>query len=292
MLKLKLKNLLDSTTITILESLARVATDLGIHYFVVGATARDILLTHVYGIAIQRATLDIDFAIAVKNWSEFDKLKTGLLKVKGFSSTGKMKQRLEFHPSTGAHNYAYPIDLIPFGGVENSAHTIAWPPEMTVVMNVSGYEEAYAAAEEVELSPGKSIRVVSLAGLILLKLFAWKERGQENAKDAQDLYVLLNNYADAGNADRIYGYESDLLGEVDYDPVLAGAILLGKDVARIASEMTRQKLITILEQEKLRDRLILHMAGRNNYTDGTTEKVERLLSLFLKGLSGASADHL
>lgn len=292
MLKLKLENPIDSTTITILESVARVSADLGIDYFVVGATARDILLTHVYGIDMLRATLDIDFAIAVKDWSEFDRLKNGLLKVKGFISTGKMKQRLEFHPDTGAHSDAYPIDLVPFGGVASAAHMIAWPPDMQVVMNVCGYDEVYAAAEEVELSPGYSIRVASLAGLGLLKLFAWEERGLKNPKDAQDLHTLLKNYFDSGNRDRIYEEESDLLAEVDYDPILAGAILLGKDIARIANETTRQKLIAILEQPELWERLVTHMVGRNNFTDGSTEKVEQLLSLFLRGLSGANADDL
>ena len=37
----------------------------------VGATARDILLSYANGIRIERATLDHDFAVAVADWKEF-----------------------------------------------------------------------------------------------------------------------------------------------------------------------------------------------------------------------------
>ena len=59
-------------------------------------------------------------------------------------------------------------------------------------------------------SPGLCIRitgekkVVSLAGLAILKLLAWSDRGRENPKDAYDLIHLMNSYADAGKFDRAY----------------------------------------------------------------------------------------
>ena len=48
------------------------------------------------------------------------------------------------------------------------------------------------------------VRVASLAGLALLKLVAWSDRGRETNKDAADLYRLFTAYADAGNTDRLY----------------------------------------------------------------------------------------
>jgi predicted nucleotidyltransferase len=52
-------------------------------------------------------------------------------------------------------------------------------------------------------------------------------------KDAADLYRLLTSYADAGNTDRVYEQDLDLLESVDFDMRLAGAELVGRDVASI-----------------------------------------------------------
>lgn len=55
----------------LLEILAAVdatTRQVGCDYLLVGATARDILMTHVFGIASRRATHDVDFAIALESW--------------------------------------------------------------------------------------------------------------------------------------------------------------------------------------------------------------------------------
>ena len=62
---------LDEVALKILNEVSNVANSMGINYFVVGATARDILLTHVFEMEVRRATSDIDFAIAVNSWHEF-----------------------------------------------------------------------------------------------------------------------------------------------------------------------------------------------------------------------------
>jgi predicted nucleotidyltransferase len=51
----------------ILAAVNRVATKQECPSVVVGATARNLLLFHVFGIPARRATLDVDFAIAVES---------------------------------------------------------------------------------------------------------------------------------------------------------------------------------------------------------------------------------
>ena len=48
---------------------------LGTPYLVVGATARDIILHHGFGAAIERGTRDVDFGIQVQSWEQFEQLK-------------------------------------------------------------------------------------------------------------------------------------------------------------------------------------------------------------------------
>jgi len=53
----------------------------------------------------------------------------------------------------------HPLDLLPFGGVEDALHKIVWPPELSIAMNVAGYREALKAAHEVEIAPRFVVRV-------------------------------------------------------------------------------------------------------------------------------------
>lgn len=58
---------LNPIIIDILHSVAADASAEGIDYMLVGATARDIPLNHVFGIVARRATYDVDFAVAVRD---------------------------------------------------------------------------------------------------------------------------------------------------------------------------------------------------------------------------------
>ncbi len=59
---------------------------------------------------------------------------------------------------------------------------------------VCRFGRAYGAALLVELGQGDTIKVASLAGLTLLKLIAWQERGNESGKDAADFLTILLEY--------------------------------------------------------------------------------------------------
>ena len=53
--------------------------------------------------------------------------------------------------------------------------------------------------------------MVSLPVLLVLKLLAWVARKHEK-RDAADIHTLLKEYGDAGNEDRLYGEEVNVLG--------------------------------------------------------------------------------
>lgn len=77
------------------------------------------------------------------------------------------------------------MDLIPFGGLEQEAHQIAWPPDMNVVMNVTGYTEALASALDVDTGGGRVIRVVSIPSLAAL-IVVHMTRSAGNESDTAD----------------------------------------------------------------------------------------------------------
>jgi predicted nucleotidyltransferase len=80
----------------------------------VGATARDLLLYHVFGHAIVRGTHDLDFAILLDSWDQFQAVKKLLLSIEGVKEC-RQPHRFEYRPTTA--QFLIVIDIIPFGGL-------------------------------------------------------------------------------------------------------------------------------------------------------------------------------
>ena len=164
---------------------------------------------------------------------------------------------------------------------------IAWPRDVGVIMNVAGYEDVLASSIEVQIADGLVVRVASLPGLVLLKLFAWADRRTVNSKDAQDLTILFETYAQAGNEDRLYEEAIDVMEAVDFDLALAGPRLLGRDVGRIASKIALDQLEDLLASNATLEKLVADMARQVRAFDDSLVAAQRLLDQFKAGLSGA-----
>jgi len=281
---------LDPVMPEVLRQVDRVARELALDYFVVGATARDILLSGVFGLWAGRATRDVDLAVAVKGWPEFEAIKGRLVGTGAFNSDERIAQRLYYRG--GSAERGHPLDLIPFGGVERPGSEIAWPPDGAVVMNVAGYVEAFTAAVPVEVEPGFVLRVASLAGLAILKLVAWADRGAGDPRDAIDLATLLRQYGTAGNEDRLYGAEIGVLEAVNYDFDLAGARLLGVDAGRIAAPSTHGQILALFDDPARLDRLVLHVAQGLRATQDALAEAGQLLAQFRGGFQKARLSQL
>ena len=109
---------LNPVTLVILRTLQEVAGTYGARHFIIGATARDILMTHVFGIDVQRATRDVDFAIALENWEQFEAIKNALVALGDFTPTPDQAHRLYYCEDKYGH--AYPLDLVPFGAISSN----------------------------------------------------------------------------------------------------------------------------------------------------------------------------
>lgn len=187
---------IDQPTINALSLLKRVADTLGIPFFVVGASARDILMKHCYGIDPPRATRDVDLGVKVADWEKYGQLTYALIATGKFAA---MRERQRFRFDTVL------IDIVPFGAIANERKRISWPPEHEIFMSLFAFEESYEFAITVRLSsdPELDIRLPTLPGLALMKIISWEERYPERAKDAEDLSLIMNTYEDAGNCREI-----------------------------------------------------------------------------------------
>lgn len=102
----------------------------------------------------------------------------------------------------------------------------------------------------VGLPDATEVQVATLAALTLLKLVAWSERRlTQPGKDAHDLSLILRHYLEAGNSDRLDTEAEELLDAADFDYEVAGAWLLGKDVAGCLDAEGREQIAAMLAEE-------------------------------------------
>lgn len=232
----------------ILKSISDISDKLSIDTFIVGATARDLIFEYVYGAKVYRATEDIDFGVAVGNWQEYEQLKSSLCETKEFKIDKRYEQRILWE----SHEHKMKIDLVPYGNLEAPDGKIAFPPNGDFVMSTVGFREAYENSILLEITDNLTVRVASLPALAMLKFVAYGDRPQERRRDVLDLWFIANNYMDAGNDDRIYdekASDADLLLEGDFNYRTCGARLLGRDIAHLLNERTKDIISGILSEE-------------------------------------------
>lgn len=226
------------------------------------------MLRSIHGLAIRRATADVDIAVAVEDWAAYESLRSPFPRRRG-------------DPEHRIRIAGLPIDLVPFGGVETPDRTIVWPPAGDSVMSAFGLAEALATAEHVRLAPDITIRVASLPAQTILKFAAWDERHLARPRhDSVDLQMIMKAYSDAWNVDRLYSGDGvAVLERAEYDLELAGAMLLGVDVRSLLTPRTlggfRELVATAMRET----------GGLADDMRGDRDANERLLRAFFDGLA-------
>ena len=233
---------LDNSYIAAIKEIKKVSDSLKISFFIVGALARDIIMEYFYEIKAPRMTMDIDLGVRVTSWKQFNEL-INTLELSGEFKKLKEKHRVLYNDII--------IDIVPFGGISDKNERIIWPPENEVVMSVMGFDEVYNYSTLVRLqnNPTLEVKIPTLPGLAILKLFAWKDNFPDRSKDAEDLLFIMKNYENAGIFDKLYESELQLLESEDFDNQIAGIVLLGKEMSKICTNKTIENLRRIIDEE-------------------------------------------
>lgn len=227
----------------LLLTLAEFFDSAGAGFFVIGATARDIILSDIHKQSAGRKTDDLDIAIAIPDWNMYQNIAEQLCLKEEFSKSKDQKQRF-------LYKNVYKLDIIPFGGLAKADHFIYWPPDESFVMPVRGFTEVVKDVIEVSIDDEFTIRVASLPGIYILKLYAWNDRHTLNNRDADDMALIIANYLTI-NDERAAKEHYDLYEKSPFSIFVAGATLLARDVKVLASEdiQVLDKLFQILLDE-------------------------------------------
>lgn len=259
----------------IFQSIHQQSLVLNIPYLVVGATARDLILVKAFGAHLQRATLDIDFAIKVASWGAFERLKLALLE-SGFQQDTRRPHRLYYV----FDNHPWEVDILPFGGLAPD-NLLSWPPAHTTQMSLLGFKEAHKGAWHVQIQeePSLVLHVASPVGMVLLKLISWLDRPVEiRAKDASDLHYLIHSYAKIPLVQEQL-YEQGQMEAQNWDMELAAAMKLGQEMTRLLEPETQEYLLKhYLRTATAREKLAAEMA---RFTHATEQESRKCLEILL-----------
>ena len=85
------------------------------------------------------------------------------------------------------------IDLLPFGEIEEN-FTINFDKRHTD-LHMLGFKEVLQNPESVQIED-KSLKIPSLAGMVILKLIAWSDRPEERDNDLYDILRIIEHYFD------------------------------------------------------------------------------------------------
>lgn len=253
------KDLVDPFISPILNELNEFFAERKIRFFLVGALARDIML-QMHNTKSSRSTLDLDIAIAISNWDEYNEIEKGISLLPNFHKDVKQKQRFIYRSQ-------FEIDIVPYGEIMQGDEKIFWPPDEQFAMTVLGFEETEENVQSITIDENLTIEVASLLGILLLKIFAWKDRHLRGNKDADDIIFILHNYLNIHLEDAIQFYEK-IYEDKNFTELSAGGKLAGIHMNGMLQghENTRLKAIEILREEldKMESSLMLQQMQATN----------------------------
>lgn len=180
-----------------LRILARVCCQEGRRFALIGATVPQVVLDFRGSSGSgSRETRDVDAVAEVNSWDDFTRLCERLGQ-DGFRQ-GQVAHELWFGDQMR-------IDLIPFGPSLVEHDKLSWPYGDSV-MTACGLEEALECARDQQVAPDLTLPVVSIPGLILMKVVAYMDRPAERARDLSDVLYCFEHYEQTAGESRRFDY--------------------------------------------------------------------------------------
>lgn len=215
---------------------------IGKKYFVIGATARDILAKMLKCVP-KRKTADLDITLAISTWDDFDSVMDALV-AHGFRKDHKVKQRLYY----GHEETEFTLDVVPFGGIAVHESVFSWPGEPDTRLSVVGFDSALKHTYEIDMDGLFTFAIPTAPALFMLKLVAWNDRSKRLIyKDAVDMDFLIRSYflENSTREDLASVYSS----VAETDEYAWGAAMIATDLTRVASQEDLKVLKSILNNE-------------------------------------------
>ncbi len=208
-------------TIQLLEKIFKITR---VKCYLIGAAARNIHYIKAKE-SPPRATKDIDFAIMLDGYRQFEEIRDELIKM-NFSQDEEIPYRFI--------NLEKKIilDIIPFGGYSSQDYFTLYDENKKI--SIVGLREVASHSKKEVLEGGIEIPVAPLEGICLLKLIAWSERPEDREKDIGDIIDMLGRHFRL-NREEIIKKHSELFDK-DMTVEQIGARVLGRKLGALVMD--------------------------------------------------------
>jgi hypothetical protein len=241
-----------------LQALHSCVTKLGLELYVVGATARDLIMKLLDESPSKRETSDLDVAIVLSDWSQFDNLSKELLS--NHFHKGKSKQK--FYYKGEHHENDYEVDIVPFGDIADD-EVILWPPDGTPEMSVKCFTDVMNHSIPISVDEKFIVHIAPLAGQFFIKLDSWMDRHDREHKDADDMFFILGKFYMTGvmdgqtPTDDVNDSANSLISGAQWIASIMRSIL-STDHLNYYSNKIKEELDKETESELIKDFILLY----------------------------------
>jgi predicted nucleotidyltransferase len=263
-----------------------------IDFYIIGAVARDIWLSQIHEEPIRRMTKDLDLAVLLHDAAQYEALQEWLIEREDFVRTSHSAFCLLYQPVSEISTVT--VDLMPFGAIADQAGDVFFSGRGMERISTVGYEAVLSGAALMTTPAGQQWRVVTLPGLVALKLIAWQDRPEKRGKDALDVRGLLQRYFHL-EQEVIYTSHHDLFDESHSTDTglflqLVATRVMGRQMQELLkSEPVRTRLVDLLQielQAGEQSRLARTMSQAQYRDEPAVPSLENCLALLRALLAG------
>lgn len=274
-----------------LQALHKCITGMGQKVFVIGATARDLMMKLLDETSSKRKTIDLDVAIALSDWSQFNNLREILQD--HYFHKGKAKQK--FYYKGEQHENDYEVDIVPFGEIADD-EIIAWPPDGAPKMSVRCFADVMEHAIPISINEEFIVYIASLAGQFFIKLDSWIDRHDRDHKDAEDMFFILDKYYLANIMDNQIPPD-DVNNDIN-EALIRSAQWIGSNIRNILStehlnyysEIIQKELNKGTDSELIKDFIILYGDEKINAYETCYDIWNSILEILNKEITFRNGD--
>jgi len=206
-----------------------------IPYALIGARVVEIMIdlkeTNGRGFGF-RGTADVDFAVRVGSWPEYQQVLEKLMSCGFHMEEGAPEHRLFFG--------SVPVDIIPYGEDLLSGNTLIWPKSKHE-MNMTGFGVLFGFAQEQAIGKGILAPVPPVPIAVFCKILTFLDR--RFSRDLADAVYMLAHYEAVSVSER--RFESYIPEDLPYE--VRGAFLAGKDLSEMIPSEDSALLTPIVE---------------------------------------------
>ena len=234
--------------VSMIMGISTILNKLVSRWVLIGAWARYLNLNHQLP-SIERITQDYDFLIVIKDWDNFERIKKAMGD-SGFVQALRLPYRFIKRPII--------VDLLPFSREIVKNNKLKWEG-YDIELDFSGSEDALSQTKTIHLQENVSFEILSVPGLVLLKILSYLDRPDDRAHDLEDVFFCFKHYEDGVKRFDVCGMNID--GEnILYEH--SGAYLIGVEAGRFTKDIeARQKVSAFCDTFLVQDSEIVARAA-------------------------------